>query len=63
MTRAAAKPEPMPHHEPTASERLHVLARAVERLGVSGRTDPETVLIAKMTIAGALRAIAAEMRP
>jgi hypothetical protein len=44
-------------------DRLRALARAVERLAVGGRTDPETVLLAKLTIARDLRLIAKEMTP
>jgi hypothetical protein len=47
--------------EPRLPDRLHTLARAVERLAVSGRTDPEQVVIAKMTIARDLRRLAAEV--
>lgn len=48
--------------EPSASDRLRVLARAVERLGVSGRTDPETIVLTKLTIARDLRRLALELR-
>ena len=40
------------------SDQLHRLAREVERLGVSGRTDPETILVTKYGIAGELRRLA-----
>ncbi len=37
---------------------LHRLARVVERLGVSGRTDPEAVVVAKLSAAAELRRLA-----
>ena len=61
MTRAASRSGPMPRPEPSVPDRLRSLAWHVERLG-SGRSDPEQILQAKMTISSALRAIAAEMR-
>ena len=36
---------------PDTPTRLRTLARAVERLGVSGRTDPEQIVMAKQLIA------------
>jgi hypothetical protein len=57
MSRAPATPGP----EPVLPARLRRLARAVERLAVGGRTDPEQVVIAKMTIARDLRRLAAEV--
>lgn len=45
----------------TAAQRLHDLAHQVERLGVGGRTDPETVVLGKLTIARDLRRIAKEL--
>lgn len=45
----------------TAAQRLHDLARQVERLGVSGRTDPETIVLGKLTIARDIRRIAKEL--
>jgi hypothetical protein len=48
---------------PTHSDRLHELARRVERLGVAGRTDPERILIEKLTVAGELRQLAMAIRP
>jgi hypothetical protein len=42
-------------------DRLRALARAVERLAVGGRTDPEQVAMAKQLIARALRRIAVEV--
>lgn len=53
--RTVAAPEPSP------SAQLVELARDVERLGVSGRTDPEQTVLAKHTIARALRRIAARI--
>jgi hypothetical protein len=47
---------------PTHSDRLHELARRVERLGVAGRCDPETVTVEKFDVAHALRRLASEMR-
>src|SRR4051794_3968749 len=43
------------------SDQLHRLAREVERLAVGGRTDPETILLAKYGIAGELRRLAREI--
>jgi hypothetical protein len=57
MTEAVAVRAP----HPRLPERLRTLAQAVERLAVSGRTDPEQVVIAKMTIARDLRRLAAEV--
>lgn len=48
-------------HPPTNGERLRRLARAVERIGVSGRTDPEEIVLAKLTIARELRGIARDI--
>jgi hypothetical protein len=48
---------------PTHSDRLHELARRVERLGIAGRTDPETIVLGKFTIAGELRELARAIRP
>jgi hypothetical protein len=57
MSRAPATPGP----EQVLPARLRRLAQAVERLAVGGRTDPEQVVIAKMTIARDLRRLAAEV--
>jgi hypothetical protein len=46
--------------EPCLPDRLRTLARAVERLAVSGRTDPEAILLNKLAIARDLRGLAAE---
>jgi hypothetical protein len=46
---------------PTHSDRLHELARRVERLGVAGRTDPEAIVLGKLTIAGEIRRMAREL--
>ena len=46
---------------PDTPTRLRTLARAVERLGVSGRTDPEQIVMAKQLIARDLRRIAVEI--
>ena len=46
--------------EPRLPDRLRTLARAVERLGVAGRTDPEAILLNKLAIARDLRRLAAE---
>jgi hypothetical protein len=45
----------------TQADRLHELARKVERLGVSGRTDPESIVLGKLSIAGELRRLAREI--
>ena len=44
--------------EPRLPERMRALARAVERLGLGGRTDPEQIAMAKELIARDLRRIA-----
>ena len=44
----------------TVSDQLRLLARRVERLAVSGRTDPEVVVMEKQLIGRALRRLAAE---
>jgi hypothetical protein len=46
---------------PTRADRLRALARAVERLGTSGRTDPETTVLAKLSLAAELRSLAREL--
>lgn len=46
---------------PDTPTRLRTIARAVERLAVGGRTDPENVLMAKQIIARDLRRIALEL--
>lgn len=56
MTRTATGPRAP---EPCLPERLRTLARAVERLAVGGRTDPETILLNKLAIARDLRRLAA----
>jgi hypothetical protein len=56
MTRAATPAAP----EPRLPDRLRTLARAIERLGVAGRTDPEAILLNKLAIARDLRRLAAE---
>ena len=43
------------------SERLRRPARQVEQLATSGRTDPEQIVVAKLSIARALRRMAREM--
>ncbi len=48
---------------PGPSDRLRELARKVERLGVSGRTDPESIVLGKLSIAGELRRLARELGP
>jgi hypothetical protein len=57
MSRAPATPG----LEPVLLARLRRLAQAAERLAVGGRTDPEQVVIAKMTIGRDLRRLAAEV--
>jgi len=56
MTRPVTLAAPEPH----LPDRLRTLARAVERLGVAGRTDPEAILLKKLAIARDLRRLAAE---
>ena len=64
-TLAAPRAERQPARPPAASrgpaDRLLRLAREVERLAVGGRTDPETILLAKYGIAGELRRLAREL--
>lgn len=62
MTRAAFRPEPVLLPAPTPADRLHALARRVERLATAGRFDPEAILVEKLSIASAMRRIAAEVR-
>jgi hypothetical protein len=45
----------------TPADRLRRLARYVEKLGVCGRTTPESVLVQKMMVARAMRALAREL--
>lgn len=52
----SAQPAPAP----SLPERLRALARRVERLAVSGRTDPEQICIEKQMLARALRRLAKE---
>ena len=42
-------------------DRLRTLARAVERLGVAGRTDPETIVVTKLSVARGMREPAREL--
>jgi hypothetical protein len=44
----------------TLPDRLRALAHRVERLAVSGRTDPEQIIVEKQLVARALRRIAQE---
>jgi hypothetical protein len=48
---------------PTPADRLHELAHRIERLGVAGRTDPETIVLGKLTIASELRELARTIKP
>ena len=45
----------------TAPERLRRLAREVERLGTSGRLDPEQIVVAKLSIARDMRRLVGEL--
>jgi hypothetical protein len=45
------------------SDRLHQLARAVERIGRGRSADPETILVEKLTLAAELRQVAQELGP
>jgi hypothetical protein len=61
MTRKAAASQPQHYSSrvpPTHSDCLWGLARQVERLGISGRTDPEAIVLVKLAIAGELRELA-----
>ena len=53
--------QPRRSDTPGPATRLHALARKVEQLAVSGRTDPEAVVIGKLTIASELRTLAREL--
>ena len=55
---ASSRRDPLPD---TPSDRLRRLARQVERLAVSGRTDPEEIAITKQLIARDLRRLAVEI--
>jgi hypothetical protein len=44
----------------TLADRLRALARRIERLGVSGRTDPEAIVVEKLSVARDLRQLAQE---
>jgi hypothetical protein len=63
MSSAARSPRlaPRPPPSPTRADRLRDLARRVERLGVAGRTDPESVTINKLTVASELRTLARDL--
>ena len=56
--RTPARTVPVP--EPSLAERLHHLARRVERLGVSTRLDPEQTTLEKLSVARDLRRLAQE---
>ena len=47
---------------PDTPTRLRTIARAIERLAVGGRTDPETIAITKQLIARDIRRIAMELQ-
>jgi hypothetical protein len=56
----------LPNHDPDPDQtpppaRLRMLAGMVERLAVSGGTDPEQVTLGKVIIAGQLRRLAREL--
>ena len=46
---------------PSPADRLHELARRVERLGSAWRGDPEQVVLEKLTLAREMRLLAREM--
>jgi hypothetical protein len=60
---AAGKPRVTTAHVLVPADRLRDLARKGERLGVSGGTDPETIIIAKFSVAAELRQLARELGP
>ena len=62
MTAAATarRQDVLPDNTPAA--RLRRLARQVERLGITGKTTPESVLVQKMTVAHAMRRLARELQ-
>lgn len=43
------------------ADRLRHLARLIERLGVGGRTDPEQIVLAKLSVGRELRLLAREL--
>jgi hypothetical protein len=45
------------------ADKLHQLARAVERIGRGRSADPETILVEKMSLAAELRQVARELGP
>jgi hypothetical protein len=47
--------------EPRPAERLRELARAVERLAITGRLDPARIYEAKAEVAQQMRRLAAEL--
>ncbi len=47
--------------EPTPPQRLRELARRVSRLACSGRTDPESVVIEKISLSAELSRLAREL--
>lgn len=54
-------PAPRRSPEPSAAERLRQLATRIARLGVAGRTDPEAIVVEKLSVVAELRAMARAM--
>jgi hypothetical protein len=46
---------------PSPADRLRDIARRIRRLGVSGRCDPEAIVVAKHELAAAVLQVAAEV--
>lgn len=59
MTAVAMRVEPSRRRESqTPADRLRDLATRVARLAVAGRTDPETIVVEKLTVAAEMRRLA-----
>lgn len=61
--RSALAQHARPSDTSSPASKLRALARQVERLGVGGRTDPEAITIAKLTVAHEMRQLAREIAP
>lgn len=62
MTAAAMRLETSRRREPARpADQLRALASRVARLACSGRTDPESITVEKLTVAAEMRRLAAEL--